>query len=62
MEIIEYTGNYFEEVYNIVHNTIETIYPKYYPRKAVDFFHCHHSKENMMEKLPDEYTKIIDLF
>ena len=59
MEIIEYKENYFEEIYNVVHNTIEKIYPKYYPRKAVDFFHTHHSKENMLEKLQYEFTKII---
>jgi GNAT superfamily N-acetyltransferase len=59
VNIFEYNANYFEKVYNMVHNTIENIYPKYYPRKAVDFFHKHHSKENMLEKLPNEYTKII---
>jgi GNAT superfamily N-acetyltransferase len=59
MKIIDYTDNCFEEIYNVVHNTIEKIYPKYYPRKAVDFFHKHHSKENMLEKLPNEFTKII---
>ena len=59
MDIFEYTEDYFEEIYNLVHTTIEKIYPKYYPRKAVDFFHKHHSKENMLEKLPNEYTKII---
>jgi GNAT superfamily N-acetyltransferase len=59
MEIIEYKENYFEDVFYIVHDTIEKIYPKYYPKKAVDFFHNHHSKENMIEKLPKEYTRII---
>ena len=59
MEIIEYKENYFEDIYNVVHNTIEKIYPEYYPRKAVDFFHKYHSKENMLEKLQYEFTKII---
>jgi GNAT superfamily N-acetyltransferase len=59
MEIIKYKEKYFEDVFNVVHDTIEKIYPKYYPRKAVDFFHNHHSKENMIEKLPKEYTRII---
>jgi len=59
MEIITYENKYFEEVYNVVHDTIEKIYPKYYPRKAVDFFHKHHSKENMLENLPNEFTGII---
>jgi GNAT superfamily N-acetyltransferase len=59
METLMYENIYFEDIYNVVHNTIEEIYPKYYPRKAVDFFHNHHSKENMLENLPKEYTKII---
>jgi GNAT superfamily N-acetyltransferase len=59
MEIIEYEEGYFEEIYSVVHNTIEEIYPKYYPRNAVDFFHKHHSQKNMLEKLPNEFTKII---
>jgi GNAT superfamily N-acetyltransferase len=59
MEIIEYEEGCFEKVYDAVHNTIEKIYPKYYPRNAVDFFHKHHSKENMQKKLPDEFTRII---
>ncbi|MDR1030056.1 MAG: GNAT family N-acetyltransferase [Treponema sp.] len=59
MKIFEYEKGHFEEIYNVVHNTIEKIYPKYYPRNAVDFFHKHHSEENMLEKLPNEYTKII---
>jgi hypothetical protein len=37
MEIIMHEEKYFEEVYNVVHDTIEKIYPKYYPRKAVIF-------------------------
>jgi len=59
MEIRDYTETYFNDVFYVVHKTIEEIYPKYYPRKAVDFFHNLHSKENMLEKLPKEYTKII---
>jgi len=59
MEIRDYTETYFNDVFFVVHTTIEEIYPRYYPRKAVDFFHNHHSRENMLEKLPKEYTKII---
>jgi len=59
MEIINYKEIYFNNVFDVVHKTIEEIYPKYYPRKAVDYFHNLHSKKNMLEKLPKEYTKII---
>jgi GNAT superfamily N-acetyltransferase len=58
MEIIQYTKEYFDEVFEVIHKTIEKIYPKYYTRKAVDFFHEHHSKENMRIKLPQEYVLI----
>jgi GNAT superfamily N-acetyltransferase len=59
IEIKEYTEANFDDVYRIVHKTIEEIYPKYYPRSAVDFFHSHHSKENMIEKLPKEITLLL---
>jgi GNAT superfamily N-acetyltransferase len=58
MEIKDYVEPYFNDVYDIVHITIEEIYPKYYPRKAVDYFHNLYAKENMIEKLSDEYSKI----
>ncbi|MDR0815596.1 MAG: GNAT family N-acetyltransferase, partial [Bacteroidales bacterium] len=59
MEIKEYTKQYFEDIYNVIHQTIEEIYPKYYPRSAVDFFHHHHSRAHIEENLPKEYTAII---
>jgi GNAT superfamily N-acetyltransferase len=59
LEIIKFEDKYFMDVYNIVHKTIEEIYPKYYPKKVVEYFHNHHSIENMKCKLPEEYTKII---
>ncbi|MDR2150233.1 MAG: GNAT family N-acetyltransferase [Spirochaetaceae bacterium] len=59
MEIIDYKNEYFIDVFDVVHKTIGEIYPKYYPAQAVEFFHNHHSLENMRKKLPNEYTKII---
>jgi GNAT superfamily N-acetyltransferase len=59
MEIKQYNNEYFEETFEVVHKTIEEIYPKYYPRKAVDFFHEHHSKENMKTKLPQECVLVL---
>lgn len=34
-------------IYNLVQNTIKTIYPKYYPKEVVDFFCNLHSKGNI---------------
>lgn len=38
-----------ETVHNILHTTIKTIYPKYYPKEVVDFFCAHHSMEHVAE-------------
>ena len=59
MEIKTYCNDYFENICEIIHKTIEGIYPKYYPREAVDFFHNHHSKENMEKQLPNENTMVL---
>lgn len=39
--------NDFENIKYIVETTINTVYPKYYPSGAVDFFLKHHSDENI---------------
>lgn len=36
-----------DTVKNITYETIQTIYPHYYPKGAVDFFIQHHSYENI---------------
>ncbi len=59
MEIKNYTETFFNSVFDVVHRTIEEIYPKYYPRSAVDFFHNHHSEENMKKQLPNEFTLVL---
>lgn len=43
MILLKASDNHFDTVKFIVKNTIETIYPNYYPSGAVDFFLCHHS-------------------
>jgi GNAT superfamily N-acetyltransferase len=59
MGIKGYTKSYFEDIFNVVHKTIDEIHPKYYPKSAVDFFHNHHSKENMNKQLPNEFTLVL---
>ena len=60
MEYIKATSDMVESIYNILHTTIKTIYPKYYPKEVVDFFCNHHSKEHILEgiasKPPCPYT------
>lgn len=38
-----------QAVYDVVQQTIKTIYPKYYPMEIVDWF-CGHHSENAIEK------------
>ena len=38
-----------DTIYNILHTTIKTVYPQYYPQEVVDFFCNHHSKEHILD-------------
>lgn len=45
MELIKASDEHFDIIKEIVKNTIETVYPNYYPKGAVDFFLEHHSDD-----------------
>lgn len=47
MKLIKASNDHFQAVRFIVKTTIETVYPDYYPKGAVDFFLCHHSDEEI---------------
>lgn len=47
MEIIKCTADDFETVKYITVTTIESVYPHYYPRGAVNYFLSHHSDKNI---------------
>lgn len=49
MKYIIATAEMADDIYAILHTTIKTIYPKYYPKEVVDFFCEHHSKEHILE-------------
>lgn len=38
-------------VYQMVQNTVKTIYPKYYPKEVVDFFCELHGRENIAKEI-----------
>ena len=40
-------------VKDIVHLTIESVYPRYYPKGAVDFFLAHHNNANIQADIYD---------
>jgi GNAT superfamily N-acetyltransferase len=45
MEYIQATGIHLDDIFNLVQDTIRSIYPRYYPKEVADFFCAHHSKE-----------------
>lgn len=47
MEYIKAADINIDCVFNIVQNTVKTIYPKYYPGEVVDFFCELHNRENI---------------
>ncbi|MFT8352132.1 GNAT family N-acetyltransferase [Clostridium saccharoperbutylacetonicum] len=46
---------------NIAHETIQTIYPHYYPNGAVDFFIQHHSAENISADIDSGKVSILEI-
>ncbi len=51
MKIVQAEHEDFDFVKCITRTTIETIYPKYYPQGAVEFFLRHHSDENIISDI-----------
>lgn len=49
MKIIKAEPSAVETVKDITYNTINQVYPKYYPPGAVDFFLAHHSSSRIEE-------------
>ena len=49
MRYITASADMADTVRNILHTTIKTVYPKYYPQEVVDFFCAHHSLEHVKE-------------
>jgi len=61
MNVTKATQNDFATIKNIIHTTINEIYPKYYPSGAVDFFLTYCSGDNIMNAiLSGEVYVIID--
>lgn len=51
MRQIEAAPQDCNEIYNLVQETIRTIYPKYYPMEVVDFFSDLHSPDNIKQDI-----------
>ncbi len=53
MQIIKITENHFHDVKIISQTTIDSVYPKYYPAGAVQYFKNHHNDENIMSDIKE---------
>ena len=54
MKYIKADEQMHNEIYNLVQQTIKSIYPKYYPKDVVDFFCELHSLDNIRKDIENE--------
>lgn len=59
MEYIKATKSEAQQIFELVQETIKTVYPKYYPREVVDFFCDLHSKENILKDIESDSVGIL---
>lgn len=59
MEYIKATCENMDCVFDIVQNTVTTIYPKYYPKEVVDFFCELHNRENIARDIKNGNVGIL---
>lgn len=50
-----------QAVYDVVQQTVKTIYPKYYPMEVVDFFCQHHSRDAIAEEIKNGYVSVLKI-
>ncbi len=49
MEYITAALDMADAIRDVLHTTIKTIYPKFYPKEVTEFFCRHHSREHVLE-------------
>ena len=49
MEYIAAAIDMADAIRFVLHTTIRTVYPRFYPQEVVDFFCAHHSREHILE-------------
>ena len=59
MEYTKATIDDMEAFYDLVQNTIQEVYPKYYPEEVVRFFSQQHCWENLERDLEEERIYIL---
>lgn len=60
MNFYKASENNIEVVKRIVYETINTIYPKYYPMEIVDFFLSHHNDESILQDLKSQNIYLLE--
>lgn len=61
MEYLKAKEDDLEQIYQLVQDTIQAIYPKYYPHEVVEFFCNLHSKENIATDIEDGSVRALFL-
>lgn len=59
MEYVKATENDLEQIAILVRDTIQEIYPKYYPKEVVDFFCELHCRENIFEDIKSGFAGVL---
>lgn len=50
-----------KQIYQLVQNTIKTVYPLYYPKEITDFFCSLHSEENIASDIQKGIVKVLSV-
>ena len=59
MKYVKATFEMANDIQNVLHTAIKTIYPKYYPKEVVDFFCMHHSKEHIRNGIASGNMRVL---
>lgn len=60
MKYIKAARKNIEEIYELVRDTITTIYPKYYPQEVVNFFCDLHSRANILKDIDNGTVGVLE--
>ena len=59
MEYLTAAVEMADAIHHILHTTIRTVYPKYYPKEVTDFFCQHHSREHVLEGIASGNMRVV---
>lgn len=59
MQCLKATKSYCYEIYHLVQETIQTIYPNYYPEEVVDFFNRLHHIDQIKEDIEKQKVEML---